>query len=374
MTTTLLRSLAICFALAFAATSAEAAVPGRVTFTARLVDNGAPVTGAIQVKLDLFRAQTGGTSVWTESHTTTASDGLVSIGMGEQLPFDPVVLDGALFLEVTVGSTVLSPRLAIGSVPYALRADSADKLGELAADDLQRRIFGTCPSGSSIQSIDAAGAVTCETDDDSKNTFGAGLIDNGGAVSVDAAFVQRRVTGACPAGSSINAIAADGTTSCEVDDNTPVSAGAGVLISSTGVVSTDNNFVQRRVSGSCPAGSSIRFIDSVGNVSCEADTDTDTTYSASCGTGQFVRSLSSTGAATCGALTGSAAFTVIAANSTTQVSTVIGARAFCALTRVEAINSDDPECRLTFSGTSWTLIADGSSGIGSIVTCEARCF
>jgi len=36
-------------------------------------------------------------------------------------------------------------------------------------------------------------------------------------------------------------------------------------------LSVDTNYVQRRVVGSCPAGSSIREIDGSGNVVCETD-------------------------------------------------------------------------------------------------------
>src|SRR5262249_61761797 len=72
---------------------------------------------------------------------------------------------------VTVGSTVLSPRLAIGSVPYALRADhaniadhasGADSLGGLGVNDLQRKLTpATCGAGSSLNSLRADGTFAC---------------------------------------------------------------------------------------------------------------------------------------------------------------------------------------------------------------------
>jgi hypothetical protein len=44
-----------------------------------------------------------------------------------------------------------------------------------------------------------------------------------------AGSLQNRVTGSCPAGSSIRAVNSDGTVSCETDDNTTYSAGLGLL-------------------------------------------------------------------------------------------------------------------------------------------------
>lgn len=63
--------------------------------------------------------------------------------------------------------------------------------------------------------------------------------------------------------------------------STPINVGATAQTKS-GDLTTNGYFyesgtrMQKRVSGSCAAGSSIRVIDSNGNVTCEPDTDTDT--------------------------------------------------------------------------------------------------
>ncbi|HEY6179128.1 MAG TPA: hypothetical protein VIX73_31960, partial [Kofleriaceae bacterium] len=91
--------------------------------------------------------------------------------------------------------------------------------------------------------------------------------------------IQRRVTGSCPAGQYIRVIAVDGTVTCQADasntgDITGVAAGTGLTGGgTTGDVSlaVDTTAIQRRVTGSCPAGQYIRVIAADGTVTCQAD-------------------------------------------------------------------------------------------------------
>jgi hypothetical protein len=128
---------------------------------------------------------------------------------------------------------------------------------------LQRRVAGTCAAGSSIRVIKDDGTVTCEADDVGTGggggditavNAGTGLTGGGASgdvelgiansyrlpqscangqmaewdggawscedvtTNVDTGYIQRRVTGTCAAGSSIREIKADGTVSCEPDD------------------------------------------------------------------------------------------------------------------------------------------------------------
>src|SRR5262245_33130788 len=134
---TLLLSLAL---VAAAAGSAGAqSVPGSMTFTARILDNGQPATGAHMFQFRLFDAPSGGSMVWQEMATISVDDGLVFHELGSFTPFDEVILDGAkLYLEVTVDGTAMNPRVVVTSVPYAVRATvagDADQLGGLTASD-----------------------------------------------------------------------------------------------------------------------------------------------------------------------------------------------------------------------------------------------
>ncbi|MFO0598071.1 MAG: hypothetical protein U0228_22405 [Myxococcaceae bacterium] len=140
--------------------------PSTVSFNARLTDTGGnPVTGSHAMVFALYAAATGGSASWTEnvSGASFSSDGVVFVELGATTALTPQVLDGSkLYLEISVDGTVMSPRLAVVSVPYAIRASVAAAVGSLTESNIQRRVTGTCNAGQAIRTIDAAGGVTCE--------------------------------------------------------------------------------------------------------------------------------------------------------------------------------------------------------------------
>jgi hypothetical protein len=104
-------------------------------------------------------------------------------------------------------------------------------------------------------------------------------ITSTGTVAADTSYLQRRVSSSCAAGSSIRAIAADGTVTCQSASSsggtvTSVATGTGLSggpITTSGTIAADTTYLQRRVSASCAAGSSIRAIAADGSVTCQTD-------------------------------------------------------------------------------------------------------
>jgi len=257
------RSTSGCVALvaALAASAATAAVPKTMSFSARIANSaGQPVTGPVALKVELFDALTGGALLWEELHPALqARQGLVFASLGSVDPvnngLDGQVFDGStVYAQLTVDGDVLSPRIALASVPYSVRAGVADALQ------------GFDPS-SLITSVSGTGGLT-----------GGG---SSGAVSlgVDFTQVQRRVAASCAVGTFAAAINADGTLTCRPDqagagDITDVVAGAGLTggaASGSATLSVDTQVVQSRVTGACSAGTFATGVNADGSLVCAAD-------------------------------------------------------------------------------------------------------
>ncbi len=180
-------------------------VPGTVSFSARLADMGTPVQGSKTFIFKLYPTVAGGTEAWTETQTLTVTDGNVSAELGASMPLSESILSGAkLFLEVTVDGTVLTPRTPVVSVPYAIRTGVAARVGSLGEADIQKRVSSACPDGSSIRSIDAQGNVICQV---ASVTVGA----DGGSNSITGVFGQGGLTGGGTVGDINLAVAFGGS-------------------------------------------------------------------------------------------------------------------------------------------------------------------
>jgi hypothetical protein len=178
------------------------------TYQGRLTDNGQPANGPFDFIFTLYNAASGGSTVGSP---VTLEDIPVSQGQFTALlDFGAGIFGGeSRWLEISVrpgnsggGFTPLTPRQALTPAPYALYAASSPTGG--GGD-----ITGVFP-GTGLTGGGSTGDVT---------------------LFADTAYLQRRVSGTCAAGSSIRAIGADGSVTCEIDaigDITSVTAGQGL--------------------------------------------------------------------------------------------------------------------------------------------------
>ncbi len=106
-----------------------AAVPKVLNYQGKLLDtSGVGVNDTLDMTFRLYTSQTGGTAIWIEDHNGTnavpVSNGLFSVELGSIIPFPPTVdFSIPYWLEIQVGTEILSPRERLTSAPYALQAD-----------------------------------------------------------------------------------------------------------------------------------------------------------------------------------------------------------------------------------------------------------
>jgi hypothetical protein len=114
------------FVLLMGLTAAAVAVPQYLNFQGVLRDtDGNLVTGTKAMTFKIYDAATGGTEQFSmTSSEVTVSNGLYTVQLG---PLGASELgSGSRWVEVTVGTQILLPRLEILGVAYAVTAASAD--------------------------------------------------------------------------------------------------------------------------------------------------------------------------------------------------------------------------------------------------------
>ena len=261
MTSRFLSTLAA-LALFFAGV-AHAQVPRTINYQGYLTSpSGAAISANLPLVFKIYNVLSGGPALHTEPQTIAVTNGVFNVLLGSAvsltLPFDT-----QYYLGVTVGTdSELAPRQALASSPYALRAASAEALAasaivpgsQIAAASVtaSRLASNGCAGGQVLQyngsvwvcatpAASSGGTVTSIT---AGTGLTGGPITSSGTIAADTTFLQRRVASSCPAGSSIRAIAGDGTVTCQIDavgsgTVTSIATGAGLSggpITSSGTV------------------------------------------------------------------------------------------------------------------------------------------
>jgi hypothetical protein len=96
--------------------------PYTMNYQGYLTDSGgSPLNGAYDMVFRLYDAASGGTMEWgPESHKDVlVNDGLFQVTLGSNVALYPRYFDEALYLEVQVEGTTLTPRQPLRAVPYA---------------------------------------------------------------------------------------------------------------------------------------------------------------------------------------------------------------------------------------------------------------
>jgi hypothetical protein len=139
--------------LLFVASRGDAAIPPTIGYQGYLRDAaGAPVNGTVSVGFALYTTASGVTPLWSETQTVTVTQGAFSVQLGVITSLSGVDFSNPLFLGIRVGSDPeMTPRQALGSVPYAFRAESAARADGVAPGSISAADIGqVCADGQAL--------------------------------------------------------------------------------------------------------------------------------------------------------------------------------------------------------------------------------
>lgn len=146
--------LALCALTLWAGPGYAQSFPNKINFQGRITDSAGSLINTPQnLTFKIYGAATGGSAVWTETQTgVTVSSGLFAAALGAVNPLPPTVFaSSGTYLEITVGSNVLSPRkLLTMASPYA---DSAGSLQGRAVTDFAYYTAGNVGLGSTAPPV-----------------------------------------------------------------------------------------------------------------------------------------------------------------------------------------------------------------------------
>jgi hypothetical protein len=106
------------------AAGAMAQAPHTIQYQGRLTDATGSITSAVNVAFRIYDVESGGTALWTETHSGLIPDhmGVFTVQLGSIVPFGLDVFTGQpRYLGITVGADAeMTPRQLISAAPYSL--------------------------------------------------------------------------------------------------------------------------------------------------------------------------------------------------------------------------------------------------------------
>jgi len=113
-------------------TISYAEIPKLLNYQGKLTDQqNKPVTdGTYSVTFMIYDVETAGVPLWTETQSVSVSKGIFSVLLGGATNLN-LAFDKPYFLEIKVGTEVMSPRQRIASAAYAFSAENGVPKGSI---------------------------------------------------------------------------------------------------------------------------------------------------------------------------------------------------------------------------------------------------
>ncbi|MFA5928403.1 MAG: tail fiber domain-containing protein [Candidatus Margulisiibacteriota bacterium] len=158
-------------------TTTALAVPNQLTYSGRLLQNGALVNTSLPMIFSIHTDPTAGTQLWSQTIASVeVNQGIYSVALGEagnMISPNMFVTDNA-YLQVAVNGETLLPRTKINSVGYALQAGAVTGLSNLMPSSGNVGLGNALPQNKLV--VSNGGAVGIEIDP-SGHYSGSGGVD-----------------------------------------------------------------------------------------------------------------------------------------------------------------------------------------------------
>jgi len=213
------------------------AVPQIINYQGSLSDSsGSPVNATLSITFTLYDVASGpGVTLWQETQSVEVTNGVFNVQLGADTvgnPLNATILDDPIYLGVQVDADAeMTPRQRVTSAAFAIRSQTVevDTLNSLACSEgeVPKLTAGSWACGADDEGVGDITGVTTSNGITGGGT--SGDID----IGADRNVLQARVSGSCPAGQSIRVIDDNGTVTCEVDTDTTYAAGSGLTLGGT---------------------------------------------------------------------------------------------------------------------------------------------
>jgi hypothetical protein len=184
-------SLIVLLSLIVISSSAYSAVPHTINYQGKLTDSsGAAVNATVTMVFSIYNVPSGGTALWTETHSVTVVNGIYSITLGDSTALN-LAFDEQYYLGITVGSDAeMTPRQPLTSVGYSFTADTADTAANFSGS-LSGDVTGT-QSSTVVSQVGGQTAANVAS--------GVLLANNATSANTSSAIVKRDSSGNFSAG------------------------------------------------------------------------------------------------------------------------------------------------------------------------------